>query len=274
MATLQRSPQVEASQLETEDVHVARRSESTPRGEWTLTAVAARSLPLNGRQWVVPSMGAEIGRQPYGVRTPLPVDDPTLSRSHVLLDPLGPGRGVRLQDCGSRNGAFVNGTRVQVGEISDRSVLRLGHVLTVLTCGQPPSDWNGVRADLPYLADELVPRPDGTRWADALSVLACEQLLLYRWLGGDEELIATFQALLGSADLTVQVVEAQLQSRATIQQAPPQWGLRRPAPADLQHLLGVYRGSVTDLAAHLNVHRRQVYRWLEYDKRPAGESDS
>ena len=268
MPLLKLSPQVDRPHLDTEDIHIGQRAEPTARGDWTLTVVATRSPKLSAKQWPIPSGGVEIGRQPSGVRTPLPVDESTLSRSHVLLEPLGPGRGVRVQDCGSRNGAFVNGIRVQVGEVSDRSVLRLGHLLTVLTCGQPPCDWNGARADLPSLADDLIPRPDDKRWADELDVLACEQLVLHHWQRGDEDLRLIFQELLGHASLSEQVVRTVLQARVASQQAPPQWGVRRPGPADLQRLLSMYGGRVVDVAAHLNVDRRQVYRWLDYDRRP------
>lgn len=273
VTTPSRSPQVVPSLLETEDVFISQRSEPTLRGDWMLTVVAARSPKLTGRQWTVNLMGVEIGRQPHGVRAPLAVDDPTLSRSHVLLDPLGPGRGVKLQDCGSRNGAFVNGIRVHVGEVTDRSVLRLGHVVTILTCGQPQSDWHGVRADLPHLADELVPRPDGKRWVDELDVLATEQLLLHRWLGAEEEVKAIFQELLPYPTLSEQAVITLLQARTAARQAPPLWGLRRPEAAELQRLLGVYDGCVSDVAAHLHVHRRQIYRWLDYDRRDRGEPE-
>jgi transposase-like protein len=46
--------------------------------------------------------------------------------------------------------------------------------------------------------------------------------------------------------------------------------LRRPGREDLQNLVEVYGGRIVDVATHLGVDRRQVYRWLEYDRR--GES--
>ncbi len=271
MSPPQRSNQEARSSLDTEDLHVGHASEPTQRGDWTLTVVAARSPKLTGSQWVVNLIGIEVGRQPRGVRSPLAIDDPTLSRSHALLEPLGPGRGIRLQDCGSRNGSFINGISVQVGEISDRSVLRLGQVLTVLSCGQPPSDWLGVRADLPALADALVPRPDRKRWVDELDILATEHLLLHRWLGAEDEVKTVFQELLHYAALSERSVMTLLKSRPSANLNAPHWGLRRPTPEELQRLLMLYDNRVADVAAHLNVNRRQVYRWIDYGKRAGGE---
>lgn len=256
--------------VETEEVVINGGGEPTHRGDWSLTIVCARAPELVGRVLPIQWTGCEVGRQPQGVRPPIALNDPTLSRSHVLLDPLGHGRGVQVHDCGSRNGVYVNGTKAQAAEISHRTVLRMGHVLTVLSCGAPPSDWKGARADLPQLADTLVPRPDQLGWSSAIDSPAWERILLYHWRGDEAEVRQFFQELLSCAHITDQVVAALLGSRAKAVEGARQWGLRRPSRQDLQALVEVYGGRVVDIAAHLAVDRRQVYRWLEYDRR--GES--
>lgn len=256
--------------VETEEVVVDGGREPTHRGDWSLTIVSARAPELVGRVVPIQWTGCEVGRQPQGVRPPIALNDPTLSRSHVLLDPLGHGRGVQVHDCGSRNGVYVNGTKAQAAEISHRTVLRMGHVLTVLTCGLPPSDWKGVRADLPHLANTLAPRPDQLPWSAVIDSLAWERILLHQWRGDEAEVRQFFQELVSYAQVTDQAVAMLLNARAKAIEVGRQWGLRRPSREDLQNLLDVYGGRIVDVATHLGVDRRQIYRWLEYDRR--GES--
>jgi transcriptional regulator of acetoin/glycerol metabolism len=143
-------------------------------------------------------------------------------------------------------------------------------VLTVLSCGAPPSDWKGVRADLPQVANTLVPRPDQLSWSAVIDSLAWERILLHQWRGDEAEVRQFFQELLSYAQVTDQAVATLLAARAKAIDVGRQWGLRRPGREDLQNLVEVYGGRIVDVATHLGVDRRQVYRWLEYDRR--GES--
>lgn len=52
------------------------------------------------------------------------LSDPELSRQHVLI--AINGMNARLEDLGSTNGTFVDGKRIQVSELTDRSEFRIG----------------------------------------------------------------------------------------------------------------------------------------------------
>ena len=53
------------------------------------------------------------------------LDDPYLSARHCVLERRGAGLVVR--DCGSKNGTYVNGHRVEVAELAIGAVLTIGH---------------------------------------------------------------------------------------------------------------------------------------------------
>lgn len=65
----------------------------------------------------------------------LEVPDPTLSASHARLARRGDGLGWLVLDLGSKNGVFVNGTRVEREELRDGSVLRLGSAFFLIRSG-------------------------------------------------------------------------------------------------------------------------------------------
>jgi pSer/pThr/pTyr-binding forkhead associated (FHA) protein len=62
--------------------------------------------PLAGRDVEVTAV-LVLGRQ----AADLPVDDPEVSRRHAVLRPAGDG--LEIEDLGSLNGTWVNGTRIQ-----------------------------------------------------------------------------------------------------------------------------------------------------------------
>ncbi len=65
-------------------------------------------------------------------RADIVVDDPTVSRLHVELEPRDDGLWVR--DLGSRNGTFIEGVRVTAARLHDGGRLRIGAIeLTVST---------------------------------------------------------------------------------------------------------------------------------------------
>jgi pSer/pThr/pTyr-binding forkhead associated (FHA) protein len=68
--------------------------------------VVFRNGPFAGRHMEVTTM-LVLGRQ----AADLAIDDPEVSRRHATLRPAGDG--LEIEDLGSRNGTWVNGTRIQ-----------------------------------------------------------------------------------------------------------------------------------------------------------------
>lgn len=61
--------------------------------------------------------------------------DVTLSRKHAKIEVLQHPTRVRIQDCGSRNGTFVNGEQLTAHHwhgLVDRSVIRIGHCFLIV----------------------------------------------------------------------------------------------------------------------------------------------
>lgn len=71
-----------------------------------MRGVVFTSGPLAGRQVEVTAM-LVLGRQ----APDLPIDDPEVSRRHAALRPADDG--LEIEDLGSLNGTWVNGTRIQ-----------------------------------------------------------------------------------------------------------------------------------------------------------------
>ena len=70
-----------------------------------------------------------LGRSPQAT---IHVNHPSLSRQHASLVIDG---AVHLQDLGSRNGTFVNGRRLEVGEsvvLGTNEIVEIGEVMLVL----------------------------------------------------------------------------------------------------------------------------------------------
>ncbi|HEX6243735.1 MAG TPA: sigma-54-dependent Fis family transcriptional regulator, partial [Polyangiales bacterium] len=75
-----------------------------------------------------------IGRDVPGAQ--LCIDDPGLSRLHARCVDRGT-EGVRLIDCDSRNGTYLNGRRIQGAELSPGDVVRMGDSLLSFSTGEP-----------------------------------------------------------------------------------------------------------------------------------------
>ena len=73
-----------------------------------------------------------VGR---GVGSDLPLYDPTVSRQHAKLT-AGPD-GVQVQDLGSSNGTFINGSRVEVGTLSPGDSVTFGKLVFRLAGSGP-----------------------------------------------------------------------------------------------------------------------------------------
>lgn len=53
------------------------------------------------------------------------IDDPYISKEHAVMA-LGDDGCYRIEDCGSKNGVFLNGTRIQKAKLPSKGILRLG----------------------------------------------------------------------------------------------------------------------------------------------------
>jgi pSer/pThr/pTyr-binding forkhead associated (FHA) protein len=74
-----------------------------------------------------------IGRHPDN---DIIVSDPRVSAHHAELRRAPAGR-YSITDLGSRNGTYVNGTRVNQQEITEDDIIAIGHAVTVrLSAGQ------------------------------------------------------------------------------------------------------------------------------------------
>jgi len=82
-----------------------------------LSAIGEQSAELTPGRVLV------VGR---AVTSDLPIYDPTVSRKHAELS-LTPS-GVRVNDLGSSNGTFVNGTRITDTTVGDGDVVTFGKV--------------------------------------------------------------------------------------------------------------------------------------------------
>jgi hypothetical protein len=96
-----------------------------------------------------------IGRE----GTDIEIDDPELSRRHAAVRPTDPG--VEVEDLGSLNGTFVDGSRIDgVARLSASAIIRIGNTEIALELAPPPAPPPDVTRARP--APE-VPEPDVTR---------------------------------------------------------------------------------------------------------------
>jgi pSer/pThr/pTyr-binding forkhead associated (FHA) protein len=71
----------------------------------------------------------------------LVLPDPTVSRVHATLTPFPGEETLLLEDCGSSNGVFLNGRRIERASARAGDVIRLGDSLLVVARGVPaPAD--------------------------------------------------------------------------------------------------------------------------------------
>ncbi|MGM0578080.1 MAG: sigma 54-interacting transcriptional regulator [Myxococcota bacterium] len=101
-----------------------------------------------------------------------------------------------------------------------------------------------------------------------------EALALYDWPGNVRELLATVRAAAVRAEgrrLELEHLPARLRTGVRTGERASHDGLDggvrapspRPTPRELEGLVRRHRGNVTAVAAALDVHRAQVYRWLD-----------
>ena len=81
--------------------------------------------PLNGQVFSFEGHDVFLVGRSTKAHCRLPEDDPYFSRVHFLIE-VNPPR-LRLMDMGSRNGTFVNGSKVSVLELKAGDVIKAGH---------------------------------------------------------------------------------------------------------------------------------------------------
>jgi FHA domain-containing protein len=138
--------QVSFEEAEDLDTGLFRVRSSTERGPGRRAAVArpeqpeapvaeepaqqAVSIELDGRSRQITSASTVLGR---GVEADVVVDDAGVSRKHAEIRT--DGRRVWVVDLGSTNGTFVDGERVQTGELRDGSRITIGRTRIVVHIG-------------------------------------------------------------------------------------------------------------------------------------------
>jgi transcriptional regulator with GAF, ATPase, and Fis domain len=108
----------EPQQPESPGPHVAR--------GWRLRVVFSPDPAVDGK-WFPLDEPMSIGREGQGLAG---VADRRLTRTHARLEPAA--ERVLVTDCGSRNGVFVDGMRVERGELRLNQVLRVGDSFLVV----------------------------------------------------------------------------------------------------------------------------------------------
>ncbi len=83
-----------------------------------------------------------VGRSP-DAHCRFPEDDPFFSRLHFIIEVNPPH--CRLTDINSRNGTFVNGTRVELVDLNDRDEIRAGHTKMIVRVERPTE--NGLEVE-------------------------------------------------------------------------------------------------------------------------------
>lgn len=128
------------------------------------------------------------------------------------------------------------------------------------------------RADLLHLADAVQPvqvRGRTVPWRTRITPEALEALLLSDWphnLRSLRGVLARAHTSAGRETIRLAHLPAEVLDAYALRLSapPPATAGGRPAATDLRATLAHHGGSVDLTARHYGVHRRQVYRWLEY----------
>lgn len=111
-----------------------------------------RSGQANVEEYVIDKSEISIGR---GTDCDVVLTDKTSSRKHVLIKQ---GASFVLQDLGSGNGTYVNGSRVQAKELETNDVIKIGDT---------EFSFDAVQSDYHEKAQEFMTVPDEAPAADA-----------------------------------------------------------------------------------------------------------
>jgi tetratricopeptide (TPR) repeat protein len=108
-----------------------------------------------GKRFALGNASVVVGR---GAEADFVLDDSTISRKHLRLDPSEGG--FRLLDLGGINATMVGGTRVSEADLTDGSTIELGSSVLVLRIGAAPPD-SGAEAPLRLRDTQEMPKLEG-----------------------------------------------------------------------------------------------------------------
>jgi adenylate cyclase len=111
-----------------------------------MTAFVLVTLEDNRRYELPAGRKSVLGR---AVTSDISLYDPTISRRHAELTPTADG--IRVQDLGSSNGTFINGTKIESGLLTPDDSITFGKVVCqVMAADAPP-------AAKPFMAPSQIP---------------------------------------------------------------------------------------------------------------------
>ncbi len=136
-------------------------AEASPARTFAQPRLVGLDGPLQGRVLTLAQEEVSIGRHPTNAVT---IRDPSVSRRHCVLKKLADG-GVRIVDCNSRNGTFVNGLPVQERLLEHGDEVRLGGCRLLFLVRQqeeeaPPSAYLRKAEDLETRTLFQIPRQE------------------------------------------------------------------------------------------------------------------
>lgn len=95
--------------------------EKQQRSGGSLVVIAGEEL---GRQFAIGSGDITVGRSSACA---VCIDHASVSRSHAMI--ISDAQGIRVKDCGSTNGTFVNDKRIKESPVAQGDLLRFGSVV-------------------------------------------------------------------------------------------------------------------------------------------------
>ncbi len=174
-----------------------------------MPTLSIKNGPLAGRRLEVATT-LTLGRQDVDVA----IDDPTISRHHARIRPVDGG--LEIDDLGSKNGTWVNGTRIDApARLAAGDVVAVGEVLMVVEWEQPAATvvtaatrvselpvwqtWSGSRAAVHAPEASYAARRAAAELRDAeKAVRALEELLAPSGHGAERVDVYLAEAVLGA----------------------------------------------------------------------------
>ena len=141
------------------------------RRTWALHVVDSPDRDAVGRVLEVES---EVSLGRAGGTASVTLDDPRLSRSHLLVQRRVPGDRFALGDLGSKNGTFVNGSRVQTCFLVRGDVVRFGSTVCVFDLRAGAGEQDPALRGSSHALQEMLEQADRVATAQAPVLLIGE----------------------------------------------------------------------------------------------------